>query len=360
MKKLLVGTLFILFSISSQARPLEVMTYNLENLFDTYHDEHHEDFEYLPFGHPAKEEGCSQIDNSYYRGKCFRNNWDMQQFNSKVRSVVEVIRREGRELPDVLTLVEIESERALRVLADELGYEHFYVTDGLDKRGINVGVLINLRSDLNIVSFEEIELDETRLKKPTRNILEVTLQYGSEILKIYVNHWPSQNNPTSDRMFAAKILEEKIVANNSKNYKTLVVGDLNVRNSERPNPINDALIGGRSNMSDVEESFRSNSRIPVDLKNSMPPSSYFYKRGNEWTHLDRIIAAPSLIDGQGLEVDLPTYEIYAHPNYSTKVSARGAGGKTYETRKPVRFNYQGNGRSVGASDHFPVSVKLSF
>ena len=189
MKKHLVGALLILISISSQARPLEVMTYNLENLFDTFHDEHHEDFEYLPFGHPAKEEGCSQIDNSYYRGKCFRNNWDMQQFNTKVQSVVDVIRRQGKALPDILTLVEIESERALSVLAEELGYEHFYVTDGLDKRGINVGVLINLRSDLNIVSFEEIELDESRLKKPTRNILEVTLQYGDEILKIYVNHW---------------------------------------------------------------------------------------------------------------------------------------------------------------------------
>ena len=198
MSKLICSLLLTFFSISTYSSSLEIMSYNVENLFDTFHDEHHSDFEYLPFGHPAKEEGCRQIENSYYRGKCFRNNWDMMQYNTKVNTIVEVIRREGRLIPDILALVEVESPKVIEHLADELGYEHFYITDGQDARGINVGILVNVNSEVTVVSYEEIILNTSRLKKATRNILEVTLKVGNDFLKLYINHWPSQNNPTSD------------------------------------------------------------------------------------------------------------------------------------------------------------------
>ena len=96
MSKIICSFVFTLISFNLSASPVEIMSYNVEKLFDTFHDEHHNDFEYLPFGHPAKEEGCRNIENSYYRGKCFRNNWDMMQFNTKLTTIVEVVRREGR------------------------------------------------------------------------------------------------------------------------------------------------------------------------------------------------------------------------------------------------------------------------
>jgi endonuclease/exonuclease/phosphatase family metal-dependent hydrolase len=360
MSKLASLLICLLFSLSLCAGSVEIMSYNVENLFDTYHDDHHDDFEYLPFGHPAKDDGCREIDNSYYRGKCFRNNWDMVQFNTKVNSVVEVIRREGRELPDVLALVEVESEEVMKTLANELGYEHYFITDGLDQRGINVGVLVNVSSQVSIISYEEIELQPSRLKKPTRNILEVTLKVGQNILKLYVNHWPSQNNPTSDRIFAAETVRKKIIENSKNGYHSLVVGDLNVKSSETPNPIDNILVNGQSKMMDVEGEFRNDPMISDDLKRSMPPSSYYYKRGNDWTHLDRILASPSLFDGKGLSVVLESFDIFAHSEYSSSTRARDSRGMNYDTFKPIRFNYFGDGRSDGASDHFPVSVKLSF
>ncbi len=359
MYKLICSLLIAFFSLNLSASTFEIMSYNVENLFDTYHDEHHNDFEYLPFGHPAKEEGCRNIENSYYRGKCFRNNWDMMQFNTKLRTIVDVVRREGRELPDVLALVEVESRKVMEALADELGYEHFYITDGQDERGINVGVLVNVSAQLSVISYEEIQLNSSRLKKPTRNVLEVTLKIGGEVLKIYINHWPSQNNPTSDRIYAAEMVRKKVIKNSENGYHSMVVGDLNVKSSESPNPIENILVNGASKMIDVESEFREDPTISEQLKRSIPPSSYYYKRGNDWTHLDRILVSPSLLNGVGTDVELESFDIFAHSDYSTPTRARDDRGVNYDTHKPLRFNYHGNGRSEGASDHFPVSVKLS-
>jgi endonuclease/exonuclease/phosphatase family metal-dependent hydrolase len=360
MSKLICSLLLTFFSISTYSSSLEIMSYNVENLFDTFHDEHHSDFEYLPFGHPAKEEGCRQIENSYYRGKCFRNNWDMMQYNTKVNTIVEVIRREGRLLPDILALVEVESPKVIEHLADELGYEHFYITDGQDARGINVGILVNVNSEVTVVSYEEIILNTSRLKKATRNILEVTLKVGNDFLKLYINHWPSQNNPTSDRIFAAETVRKRVIENNKKGYHSVVLGDLNVKASESPNPIDNILINGESKMFDVETEFRNDPSISDNQKRSIPPSSYYYRRGNDWTHLDRILVSSSLFDGRGLDVELNTFDIFAHVEYSTPVRARDSRGRNFDTYKPLRFDYHGNGRSEGASDHFPVSMKISF
>ena len=183
---------------------------------------------------------------------------------------------------------------------------------------------------------------------------------GSEILKVYVNHWPSQNNPTSDRIYAAESVRKKVIENSENGYHSIVLGDLNVRSSETPNPIRNILINGASKMIDVETQFREDPTISNEQKRSIPPSSYYYKRGNDWTHLDRILVSQSLANGTGLDVDLDSFDIFAHEDYSTPTNARDDRGINYNTYKPLRFNYHGNGRSDGASDHFPVSIKLSF
>jgi endonuclease/exonuclease/phosphatase family metal-dependent hydrolase len=356
--KSLVLLVLLVASQYTFASKIEIMSYNLENLFDTVHDVNHEDFEYLPFGHPEKSAGCAKIENPYFRGKCFKNNWDDVQFNTKMDSIIDVVRRQGKALPDVLALIEIESELVLSELAKRLGYEHFYITKGNDKRGINIGVLINLTSKLNIVSYKEIELDERQLNKATRNILEVTLILGRETLKLYINHWPSQSNPTSDRMHAARTIEKLVVSNNRHGYHSVVIGDLNVRNNESPNPINDALISGKAKMADMEETFRESDEISRAKKNSIPPSSYYYRRGNDWSKLDRILLSQTLLDGLSGEAVIESFNIYAHPYYSTPVSAEDDTGRNFDTWKPVRFDYHGDGQSRGASDHFPVSFKI--
>ena len=43
----------------------------------------HADFEYLPFGHPAKEKGCSEIENDYFEENAFKTNWSKKILNQK-------------------------------------------------------------------------------------------------------------------------------------------------------------------------------------------------------------------------------------------------------------------------------------
>ena len=77
------------------------MSYNVENLFDTSHDEGHADYEYLPKGHPAKNEGCSKIENDYFRSKCFKTDWNNNIFTQKMNAITDVIYRDGRQTPDI-------------------------------------------------------------------------------------------------------------------------------------------------------------------------------------------------------------------------------------------------------------------
>ena len=247
----------------------------------------------------------------------------------------------------------------MKDLADELGYEHFYITKGQDKRGINVAFLLNLTSKMTTLNVEEILLDEGQLNKPTRNILELTLKIKNEVVKFYVNHRPSQSNPTTDRIHAAETIEKRVLKNIKNGYHSVVVGDLNVKKSEFPNPIDDVLIGGDSRLVDLETRFRNSGSISDELKKSIPPSSYYYKRGNDWTHLDRILVSDSLIDKKGIDASVESFRIYAHPNYSKETTYRNERGETLQTRKPERFYYK-RGNSSGASDHFPISFKLKF
>ena len=73
------------------SKSIEVMSYNVENLFDTSHDEGHSDYEYLPMGSPAKASGCSKIENDYFRGKCFRTDWSDSVLKNKLSSISDVV-----------------------------------------------------------------------------------------------------------------------------------------------------------------------------------------------------------------------------------------------------------------------------
>ena len=97
---LIFSIFFASFSIHASSS-VEVMAFNLENLFDKFHTEGHQDFEYLPIGHPEKDPGCAKIDIPYFRKKCFSNDWDEAQYAAKLDAVIDVIRREGQVLPDI-------------------------------------------------------------------------------------------------------------------------------------------------------------------------------------------------------------------------------------------------------------------
>jgi len=101
--------------------------YNLENLFDTYHDEGKNDYEYLPDG---------------------ANEWTDFKYAKKLSNMARVIRAmrdENKAYHAVLGVSEIENRHVLEDLVIEpaIADANFQIVhyDGPDRRGVDVALL---------------------------------------------------------------------------------------------------------------------------------------------------------------------------------------------------------------------------
>ena len=135
--------LFLSFSISSYANnSLSVMSYNLENFFDTYDDPGKDDKAYLPLS--AKQDqshidACNKIRVSKWKNECLYLDWSEENKNKKLNNIVATIRSLDTT-PDVIAFQEIENINALKdifyKLKDE-GYIDYVLIEGNDYRGID-------------------------------------------------------------------------------------------------------------------------------------------------------------------------------------------------------------------------------
>ena len=175
-------TLFIsLLTFSSFAKAsdeLEVMVYNVENLFDARHDIEEgvekNDWTFLPKKTPGKDAACKKIGYWRYRESCFATDWNDDQVKLKLSQIREVILKERGELPDILALSEIENKNVIGQLAKVLGYKEFKVSQSPDKRGIDLAILFNPSKKLKFVKKSQyVVKGDYFKKKPTRVILEV-------------------------------------------------------------------------------------------------------------------------------------------------------------------------------------------
>ena len=89
----------LLFALNSFAykRTISLMTYNLENLFDTLHDEGKEDYTFLPLirkeRDPVIRSFCYKIPNPKYRSECFNLDWSAPVLLNKIRNLARIIKQ---------------------------------------------------------------------------------------------------------------------------------------------------------------------------------------------------------------------------------------------------------------------------
>ena len=186
MKKitLLLSLILIVFSARAQDtkkyRIVCLGFYNVENLYDTEHDEGKNDYEFLPNG---------------------ANNWTEDRYQKKLENIAEVISKLGtRTVPSgvaVLGLCEIEN---LRVLDDLVAMPSIKDKDyqivhyeGPDLRGVDVA-LIYQPSMFTVESSRAIPLKISGNDNFfTRDQLLVSGILDGELVHIIVNHWPSRS-----------------------------------------------------------------------------------------------------------------------------------------------------------------------
>lgn len=365
MKSLLIS-LVIFASLPCLGKSIEIMSYNVENLFDIVHDEGKNDWTFLPSKAKGKKEACNAVKSSYRKKECLETDWSKDNLEVKIENITKMVRRDDK-LPDILALSEIENERVIAQLAKFLGYKKWAVSDSPDKRGIDLAVLWNETEEVKYVSKKEHTLKGEYFKKrPSRNILEVEFLIGKkEKLTIFVNHWPSLSNPTDARIIAANTLTKrtKEILKKDKNHTVMAVGDFNTIDENYPHPFKSVLYKDGL-YTDVHTSFKDDKSISWNIKNQMAPGSYFYGRGMTWNLLDRMFYTKNLANKSGLEIDISSYQIYS-PSFATKDYEYRGKGKylTGSVIKGTPFRAEHNStsnRRAGYSDHFPLIVNLKY
>lgn len=352
------------YNVPVASGEIKIMSYNVENLFDAERTPGHDDITYLPLSHPDKAK-CAEITNEYYRQECQNTDWTEQKVNLKIDQVVSVISEQG-EAPDILGVQEIETEGVARKLGDRLGLKEVLITKGGDDRGINNALLFN-PNKLRLIDWRSVavKLD----KGDTRDILIANFGVGpksSQVLTVAVNHWPSQGNAPQQRILAAQTLRTEL-ENESKRFAksehhSIAIGDFNTIPADEPHPFRDVLsaVSWKERMIAVNDVFRRAPNVERKIRNGMPGGSYYF--GNDWQTLDYIFVDPGLLDGQGMEVLVESFRILASEAGSAvgTLEIRSKLGEVFKQsyRVPTGFEVHKDGRVVGASDHYPVLVKL--
>lgn len=237
---LLVSTSAFIVPVS-KAATFNVITYNVENLFDWTHDLGKQDYTYLPLSFkrksPEVQRYCSN-QPSQYQDECFKLDWSENAVKSKIKQIGKVLRESFVSGFDVAVLQEVENINVLNMLAQEIG-EHYqaYLIEGPDDRGIDVGVITRLP----VIKTELKEFSIPSGRK-TRGVLRVDVISEGKRITVLGNHWPSQGNPDEDRMAAAEALAS--LASDSSFESDLVVaaGDFNTADDDLQNGITEVLL----------------------------------------------------------------------------------------------------------------------
>ena len=337
MKRILLGLLFDLVVIILSAQSMKIMTYNVENLFDTQHDSLKNDTEYLP--------------DSELR-------WTNKRFYDKLHEVMQVIIGVGGdELPLLVGLCEVENNFVLDIMTksdpyNQLGYDYVHY-EGPDTRGIDVALLYQ-KDKFTPLASRPIPVNLPNGQE-TRDLLYTcgTLS-DSTMLHIIQVHFPSRREGAlasePNREAAAKMVRKVVeeIQEVDSQSAIIIMGDFNDNPSDRvPTTTLAALPYTSGSFEDLKLYNLCWDGTPFEDKEI---GSYFHD--GEWDMLDQIIVSGALLNGNLSVRIMPEAEVY-HPKWISKRDKRT--GEMIPKRTYVGPFYQG-----GVSDHFPVFMEMFF
>ncbi len=228
---------------------LTVMTYNLENLFDTTNDPSKNDETYLPIENKKSAQHknkCAGVSKDHWRKQCLFTDWSESKLKRKMQRLADVILqvREGKG-PDILIVQEVENksvlERFNKNYLQEAGYREVVLLEGPDERGIDVGMLSRLplvgkpilhEVKLDFIDRKTGEVDSKKEARPTRGILQAQFELpNQESLYVFGGHFPSQASPTPHRRKAIEALNAARKKLPKKAY-VIAAGDFNITAKE--------------------------------------------------------------------------------------------------------------------------------
>jgi endonuclease/exonuclease/phosphatase family metal-dependent hydrolase len=314
-----------------------VVSYNVENLFDTINSPLFDDDEFTPSG--TKE-------------------WTYDRYKKKLNDLARVVLSiPGKELPALIGLSEIENRKVLEDLTNVRGlrkgdYEIVHA-DGQDPRGIECALLY--RPDLfKYKSHEYVPIaDPVDPDYIYRDILHVQGKgpEGSN-LHIFVNHWKSRSGGELEterqRMFSAITLRKQmdLLMARETDFKVIIMGDFNDEPTNRSLTNGLSALNKRRNiqMGDYYNLF-------YDLHNIGGQGTYNYQ--GKWNMLDQVIVSYNLLNQErGLSTRYDSgiilkeeWMLYVSEKYGESLPSATYGGPEYYG---------------GPSDHLPIYVEFNW
>ena len=305
---------FLLFTCSTSAAPLRVVSYNVENLFHPEHDSLTNDLEWTPDG---------------------ERRWSYTRYYRKVENIARVLTNIGEwEGVDIVGLQEVENAKVLKKLCYTLrqnGYD-FVHYESPDQRGIDVA-LVYKKARIDTLCSRAIHVDLG--EQTTRDILYVCGKVKKEegdTLHLFVCHMPSQRGGKAEsewkREQAKRVLQHAVdsIFAVEPQAHIIVMGDMNSAPKEDIN-------GLKNRMIDKSEEVRDKSK---EVRGT-------HKYQGQWTCLDQFYTSPSLDS-------LSTTYIYA-PEWIQEPDEKYLGLKPKRTFNGYRYQN-------GYSDHLPIVLLI--
>lgn len=336
-------TMFLLtcsFALSAQSvdsiRSFRIMFYNVENLFDPFHDSLKHDEEFTPRGMRA---------------------WTWKKFEKKLHNTSKVIISAGGwRPPEIVAFCEVENRFCLTQLLKRTPLERFGYRiiheESPDARGIDVAAIY--RSDrFKELSHEAIPVFyEGDTVSTTRYILYIKgLVSPTDTLHFFVNHWPSKYGGATAtiprRRDAALTLRAKIdsIGYIQPEARIVITGDFN------DTPLDESLyvhLNAKANQ-DSTGFYLCNLMIPFLGKWDRGT----HKFREEWSVLDQfIVSSPLLRSKTGLRISTKGAEILRLP-FLLEDDLVHNGTRPFRT-------YNGMVYQGGFSDHLPIMLHLEY
>jgi predicted extracellular nuclease len=340
-KKIFKGLLIVfalnfafLPGVLSQAQDsasLQIMFYNVENLFDIFNDTLKDDDDFLPSG-------------------VLR--WNRSRYKEKINSLYKTIVAAGEwSPPEVVAMSEVENRRVLEdlVYGTYLSKYKYRIVheESPDQRGIDV-CLIYRTDELSLISSDywmPDEINDDNFK--TRKVLYSKFKFRNDTIHLIVNHWPSRRGGVlageSMRIKIANMLKERadsISMNSQSGSKIIIMGDFN------------------STPDDQEiKTLTSNNTYACQLFNLSEEKAEAgfgtYRYQGTWEMIDQVLVSePLLKSSEGLYTGAAFFSILK-PDFLLMKDPKYPGFTPFATYRGYR--YQG-----GFSDHLPVFLRLKF
>ena len=318
-------------------RLFRVVSYNVENLFDTQDNPLADDEEFLPQG---------------------QRHWTPKRYNHKLQQLAKVITAAGEWTePALICLCEVENDSTLYHLCHRTPLRtqayRYVCSDTDDPRGIRVALLYQ-RDQFALEGYESLRIPFRGGQKRSRPLLHVWGRVVTgDTLDVFVCHFPSRSGgqleSESFRLDAARHLRRACdsLYRLRRHPHLLVMGDLNDTPTDRS-----LLEGLKAQPYKPDLTFPKTDTLTLynlfaTRRTGQPEGSHKYQ--GSWSQLDHC-----LVDGSLLQADA-TFRLRPEGVRIFDADFLWTTDKTYLGRRPKRtfygFTYEG-----GFSDHLPLIV----